>query len=90
VGGIINHERRIQRLSKPAASAGVSGLAGDVADERALALRVLEQLQYDPLLRGRITVETVAWDKPDAGTPMLATLTPQEAIKQGLPVGRSG
>jgi len=69
---------------------------GDVADERALALRVLEQLQYDPLLRGRITVETVAWDKPGAGTPMLATLTPQEAIKQGLPttaewvVGRSG
>lgn len=58
---------------------------GDVADERALALRVLEQLQYDPLLRGRIAVETVAWDKPGAGTPMLATLTPQEAIKQGLP-----
>ena len=58
---------------------------GDVADERALALRVLEQLQYDPLLRGRITVETVAWDKPGAGTPMLATLTPQEAIKKGLP-----
>ncbi len=58
---------------------------GDVADERALALRVLEQLQYDPLLCGRITVETVAWDKPGAGTPMLATLTPQEAIKKGLP-----
>ena len=36
---------------------------GDVADERGLALTVLEQLQYDPLLRGRITVETVAWDK---------------------------
>src|SRR5512143_3008497 len=58
---------------------------GDVADERALALKVLEQLQYDPLLRGRITVEAVAWDKPGAGTPMLATMTPQEAIKQGLP-----
>ena len=58
---------------------------GDVADERALALRVLEDLQYDPLLRGRITLETVAWDKPGAGTPMLATLTPQEAIKKGLP-----
>lgn len=58
---------------------------GDVADERALALKVLEQLQYDPLLRGRITVEAVAWDKPGTDTPMLATLTPQEAIKQGLP-----
>ncbi len=58
---------------------------GDVEDERALALSVLEQLQYDPLLRGRITVETVAWDKPGAGTPMLVTLTPQAAITQGLP-----
>ena len=58
---------------------------GDVADERALALQVLEQLQYDPLLRGRITIETVAWDKLGAGTPMRATMTPQEAIKQGLP-----
>ena len=58
---------------------------GDVADERGLALTVLEQLQYDPLLRGRITLETVAWDKPGAGTPLLATMTPQEAIKQGLP-----
>ena len=58
---------------------------GDVADERALALGVLEQLPYDPLLRGRITLETVAWDKPGAGTPMLATMTPQEAIKKDLP-----
>ena len=58
---------------------------GDVAQERVLALRVLEDLQYEPLLRGQITVETVAWDKPGAGAPMLATLTPQEAIKQGLP-----
>ncbi len=58
---------------------------GDVADERGLALTVLEQLQYDPLLRGRVTVETVAWDKPGAGTPLLATMTPQEAIAQGLP-----
>ena len=57
---------------------------GDVADERALALTVLEQLQYDPLLRGRIMIETVAWDKPGAGAPMLATMTPQEAIAEGL------
>ncbi len=58
---------------------------GDVARERTLALQVLEELQYEPLLRNKITVETVAWDKPGAGAPMLATLTPQEAIKQGLP-----
>jgi hypothetical protein len=58
---------------------------GDVSDERALALRALEHLPYDPFLRGRIVVETVAWDKPGGGTPMLATLTPQEAIAQQRP-----
>ena len=56
----------------------------DVADERALALSVLDSIQYAPGLRGKVTVEAVAWDKPSAGTPMFATLTPQEAIKQGL------
>jgi hypothetical protein len=54
---------------------------GDVSDERALALRVLERLPYDTFLRGRISVESVAWDKPGADTPMLATMTPQEAIE---------
>jgi formylglycine-generating enzyme required for sulfatase activity/energy-coupling factor transporter ATP-binding protein EcfA2 len=58
---------------------------GDVADERALALRVLEQLPTDPLLRGRVTFEAIAWDKPGASAPMLANMTPQEAINQGLP-----
>jgi len=58
---------------------------GDVADERNLAIQALEQLQYDPLLRGKITVETVAWDKLGGGTPMLAILTPQEAIAKNLP-----
>ncbi len=58
---------------------------GDVTDERGLALKVLERLPYDPLLRGKITLEVVAWDKAGAGTPMLATMTPQEAIAQGLP-----
>ena len=57
----------------------------DVADERVLALKVLERLPYDPFLRGRVALEIVAWDKPGAGTPMLATMTPQEAIAKGLP-----
>jgi hypothetical protein len=58
---------------------------GDVVDERARALKTLEDLQYNPLLRGKITVQTVAWDKPGAGTPMLASKTPQQAIAEGLP-----
>jgi len=58
---------------------------GDVASERALALEVLDRLNYDPAFRGKVWLETVAWDKPGAGTPMLATLTPQAAIAAGLP-----
>jgi hypothetical protein len=58
---------------------------GDVGDERGLALRVLERLPYDPFLRGKIGIETVAWDKPGGDTPMLATMTPQEAISQQRP-----
>src|SRR6185369_18085734 len=58
---------------------------GDVAEERKLALSILEQLAYAPSLLGRITVETVAWDKKGAGAPILANMTPQEAISQGLP-----
>lgn len=57
---------------------------GDVAEERALALQTVERLWYDPLLRGRATVEAVAWDKPGATAPMLASVTPQEAVNQGL------
>jgi formylglycine-generating enzyme required for sulfatase activity len=58
---------------------------GDVADERGIALQLFERLQYDPLLRGRVTIEAVAWDKPGGDAPLLATMTPQEAINQGLP-----
>ncbi len=57
---------------------------GDVSDERAIALRIIDQLPYDPLLRGRVTFDVIAWDKPGAGTPMLATMHPQEAINQRL------
>lgn len=57
---------------------------GDRSEERALALEVLEHLPYDPFLRGRLHVEVIVWDKPGAGTPMPATMTPQEAIAEGL------
>lgn len=58
---------------------------GDVSNERALAREVLGQLPYDPLLRGKVEFEIVAWDQPGAGVPMLATMTPQAAIEAGLP-----
>jgi hypothetical protein len=58
---------------------------GDVAEERAIAREIIEQLPYDPMLRDKLTIDLVAWDKPGAGTPMLANMTPQEAINSGLP-----
>jgi energy-coupling factor transporter ATP-binding protein EcfA2 len=57
----------------------------DVFQERLLALKVLEELPYDPAFKDKISVQTVAWDKPGAGTPMLAGMTPQQAIAEGLP-----
>jgi energy-coupling factor transporter ATP-binding protein EcfA2 len=58
---------------------------GDVAEERALAAQVLDNLPYDPLLRGQVTIEVVAWDVPKSGVAMPATMTPQMAIERGLP-----
>jgi formylglycine-generating enzyme required for sulfatase activity len=58
---------------------------GDVSQERQLALKVLDELPYDPAFRDKISVQTVAWDKPGAGTPMLVGMTPQQAISEGLP-----
>lgn len=62
---------------------------GDVNEERAVALEVLDRLEYDPLFRtgsaGGVSIHPVAWDKPGGDTPMRATMTPQTAIQQGLP-----
>jgi HEAT repeat protein len=58
---------------------------GDVPDERGIARTVVEQLQYDPFVRGRVTFDVVAWDTPGGGAPMLATETPQESVNRGLP-----
>lgn len=57
----------------------------DVEDERAVAVRVLTDLPYDPFLRAQVTIEVVAWDLPRPGVPMLATMTPQAAVAQGVP-----
>ena len=57
---------------------------GDVADERGLAMNVIDQLPYDPPFSNRVTLQVVAWDRPRAGVPMLVTMTPQEAIDQEL------
>jgi hypothetical protein len=57
----------------------------DVEDERAIARRAIKELADDPLIRNRAVLRTVAWDELSSRTPMLATLTPQEAINRRLP-----
>ena len=58
---------------------------GDVQDERNLARKVVDQIRHERAFRDRLNIEVVAWDQPGASVAMDAGLTPQEAIKQGLP-----
>ena len=58
---------------------------GDVQDERNLARAVIDQLRHERAFRDRLNIEIIAWDQPGASVAMDAGLTPQEAIKQGLP-----
>ena len=58
---------------------------GDVQEERGLARKRLERLERTPLVRRDFTLEAVSWDDPDAPAPMLAALTPQQAVARALP-----
>jgi hypothetical protein len=53
---------------------------GDVGDERRLAREIIEALPRDPAYRGKITSEAVAYDDPDAPSPMPAGITPQLGV----------
>jgi len=57
---------------------------GDVAEERKIALDIIESMPYRSTFREKVAFRVVAWDKPGAGTAMVASLTPQEAINRGL------
>ncbi|MGB1287796.1 MAG: hypothetical protein ACPG7F_14750, partial [Aggregatilineales bacterium] len=58
---------------------------GDVSDERAIAVNLIENLQYLNEFRGLVSLEVVAWDQPGA-PPMEANLPPQEAINRNMPL----
>jgi hypothetical protein len=58
---------------------------GDVLQERQAVRDLMQRLERAPLLRGRFTIEVVSWDDPEAPAPMLATLTPQQAVSRALP-----
>jgi formylglycine-generating enzyme required for sulfatase activity len=49
-----------------------------------LALRVLDHVQYDPIVRGRVTLEAVAWDRPGSEVPLVANLGPQASVNISL------
>src|SRR4051812_34108485 len=56
---------------------------GDVRDERALTRHLLkDELPSRGLLSGRVSFEVVSWDDPASPSPMMATLTPQEAVNR--------
>lgn len=57
----------------------------DVADERTIAFSIIDQLQYDPFIRGNANLEVIAWDKPGNELPMIASLHPQESLNKGMP-----
>lgn len=59
---------------------------GDVVQERHIAWEVIDALPDRPAFRDRVTFRIVAWDKPGTDTPMLAKITPQEAVNLTLPM----
>jgi hypothetical protein len=58
---------------------------GDVREEREHARDVIEQLRHERAFRNRVNLDIIAWDQPGVAVAMEANLTPQEAIKRGLP-----
>jgi len=56
---------------------------GDVAAERSLVMKVVDDLQYDPSLRDKVTLKVIAWEKKGA-PPLEDGIPPQESIRQGL------
>lgn len=58
---------------------------GDVAYERDLARDAITHINGEFRYRDRVNLQVIAWDQPGAAVAMEAGLTPQEAIKQGLP-----
>lgn len=61
---------------------------GDVNTEREVAREVIAQISNELRFRDDLDIKVVAWDQPGAGVAMNAGLTPQEAIKEGLPQPR--
>lgn len=60
---------------------------GDVGRERAKALALLRGLASEPWAQGKVVLQPVMWDDPQARAPMDAAKTPQASVNdfKGLP-----
>jgi formylglycine-generating enzyme required for sulfatase activity len=58
---------------------------GDVADERALARKVLDYLPKERFFSDRVLIQEVSWDDPGSPVPLVAHLTPQDGIDRIRP-----
>lgn len=87
--------RRLDALKQSSTAAGQAGLPeqprhirifisspGDVADERNVALKVIDDLAHDPFVKRFVTLEALAWE--NARVPMYANFTPQKAVNEGM------
>jgi hypothetical protein len=57
---------------------------GDVLQERQIVSKVINKLTSSPLLHDKINLELISWDQPGTTIPLLASISPQEAINQGM------
>ncbi len=48
--------------------------------------KAMQRLEASPSIREWFTIEVVSWDDPEAPVPMLATITPQQAVGLSLPM----
>lgn len=60
---------------------------GDVEDERAFAQRLIErELAKKPHIRDCLNLRAFRYDDPDRQIPLVANLSPQDAVNRGMPL----
>ena len=57
---------------------------GDVADEREIAVKVIEALGKRPSYRGKVELECVRWDDPNVALPMGSRHAPQPYVDEWI------
>jgi hypothetical protein len=55
---------------------------GDLDEERKAVRRVTTELENSHLLRGKVHFRVIAWDDPDAASPMELGVTPQDSVNR--------